>query len=61
MNRVKNVLIHYMAICEKTEETKLCNTAESNLLHSKALKPLLGYQMVNMLVRGQRDPDVDIS
>jgi hypothetical protein len=39
-----------MAICEKTKETKLCNTAESDLFHSKALKPILGCQMVNMLI-----------
>ena len=49
-----------MAIRKEAEETKLRNTAEGDLFRSNTLEPVFGYEMVNVPIRRERDPDIDI-
>lgn len=58
--RFQNVFTHYMAIRKEAEKTKLCNAAKGDLFRSNTLEPVFGYGMVNVPIRRERDPDIDI-
>ena len=49
-----------MLVSEKAKKAKFCKAAESYGVCHNGIKPVLGYGMVDMTIRGKRDPNIDV-
>ncbi len=56
----QNIFAHDMRVGQEAKKAHFTETAKSNLSAVYALQPFIGLRVMNMPVRSERNPDVDI-